>query len=216
MHFGTYSFPFNLMIVHPGSTSAVGLLAAVKAPVRRPDGTRNIKFTVAAFRPWRVSPASIASDPTFNAALRFAYPRHRLPGEFSPARADCWCKEPLPPRLARPNLSKKLEPWLRKPSERPTPKVLTLSELLYHCTYNLAEIARCKPGSFLPSRPVLPFSRRLKSRIPATQLISQATSGRSCRPDLLHAADTAAANGWSNQYSTARFVRNTAHIQPHS
>ena len=95
------------MIVHPGSTNVVGLLAAVKAPVRRPDGTRNIKFTVAAFRPWRGSPASIASDPTFNAALRFAYPRHRLPGEFSPARAGCWCREPLPPRLARPNLSKK-------------------------------------------------------------------------------------------------------------
>ena len=106
------SFILRKKAVHPGSTSAVGLLAAVKAPVRRPDGTRNIKFTVAAFRPWRVSPASIASDPTFNAALRFAYPRHRLPGEFSPARAGCWCREPLPPRLARPNLSKKLEPMV--------------------------------------------------------------------------------------------------------
>ena len=90
------------MIVHPGSTNAIGLLTAVKAPVRRPDGTRNIKFTVAAFRPWRVSPASIASDPTFNAALRFAYPRRRLPRGFSPARAGCWYREPLPPRLARP------------------------------------------------------------------------------------------------------------------
>jgi len=100
------------MIVHPGLTNAVGLLTAVKAPVRRPDGTRNIKFTVAAFRPWRSSPASIASDPTLNAALRFACPRRRLPGEFSPARAGCWCREPLPPRLARPKLSKKLEPMV--------------------------------------------------------------------------------------------------------
>jgi len=110
MHLCTETLANYKMIVHPGSTNVVGLLTAVKAPVRRPDGTRNIKFTVAAFRPWRGSPASIASDPTLNAALRFARPRRRLPGEFSPAGAGCWYREPLPPRLARPKKPLKFQP----------------------------------------------------------------------------------------------------------
>lgn len=95
------------MIVHPGLTNDVGSLTAVEAPVRRPDNTRNIRFTVAAFRPWRGSPASIASDPTLNAALQFACPHRRRAREFRPAVAGCWCREPLPPRLARPKLSSK-------------------------------------------------------------------------------------------------------------
>ena len=55
------------MVVHPVSTNDAGLRAAVKAPVRRPDGTWNIKFTVAVFRLWRGSQATIASDPVFDA-----------------------------------------------------------------------------------------------------------------------------------------------------
>jgi len=41
------------VVVHPELTSHVGLRAAVEAPVRLPDGTWNIKRTVAVFRPWR-------------------------------------------------------------------------------------------------------------------------------------------------------------------
>ena len=91
------------MVVHLTSTNDAGLRAVVKAPVRRPDGTWNIKFTVAVFRPWRGSQATIASDPTFNAAPRFARPHRCLHEEFRPAIAGCWYGEPLPPRLARPN-----------------------------------------------------------------------------------------------------------------
>ncbi len=53
------------MAVHLTLTSDIGLRAAVKAPARRPDGTWNIKLTVAVFRPWRGSQATIASDPAF-------------------------------------------------------------------------------------------------------------------------------------------------------
>lgn|GEM_PF-7056243 len=48
-------------------------------------------------------PASLASDPTLNAAPPFACPHRRLPEGFRPAIAGCWKREPLPPRLARPN-----------------------------------------------------------------------------------------------------------------
>ncbi len=92
------------MIVHLASTNDIGLRAAVEAPARHPDGTWNIKLTVAVFRPWRGSQATIASDPTFDAAPRFARPHRRLGEEFSPAVAGCWCREPLTPRLARPKL----------------------------------------------------------------------------------------------------------------
>ena len=101
------------MIVHLASTNDIGLRAAVEAPARHPDGTWNIKLTVAVFRPWRGSQATIASDPTFDAAPRFARPHRRLGEEFSPAVAGCWCREPLTPRLARP----KIQP--RKPSGLP-------------------------------------------------------------------------------------------------
>src|ERR1041384_12702 len=93
------------MAVHPDSTSDAGSLAAVKAPARHPDGTWNIKLTVAVFRPWRGSQATIASDPAFIAAPQIAHPRRRLHGEFRPAVAGCWYREPLTPRLARPNRS---------------------------------------------------------------------------------------------------------------
>src|SRR5277367_6410182 len=92
------------MIVHLASTNDTGSRAAVKAPARHPDGTWNIKLTVAVFRPWRGSQATIASDPTFDAAPRFAHPHRHLGEEFSPAVAGCWCREPLTPRLARPKL----------------------------------------------------------------------------------------------------------------
>jgi len=78
------------MVVHLTSTSDIGLRAAVKAPARRPDGTWNIKLTVAVFRPWRGSQATIASDPAFDAAPRFAHPHRRLGEEFDPAIAGCW------------------------------------------------------------------------------------------------------------------------------
>src|SRR5271170_2205836 len=78
------------MAVHLASTSDIGSRAAVEAPARRPDGTWNIKLTVAVFRPWRGSQATIASDPAFNAAPRFAHPRRRLSEEFDPAIAGCW------------------------------------------------------------------------------------------------------------------------------
>ena len=90
--------------MHPDSTNDAGSLAAVEAPVRRPDGTWNIKLTVAVFRPWRGSQATIASDPTFIAAPQVAHPRRRLHGGFRPAIAGCRYEEPLTPRLARPNL----------------------------------------------------------------------------------------------------------------
>ncbi len=99
------------MAVHLASTTDIGSRAAVKAPTRHPDGTWNIKLTVAVFRPWRGSQATIASDPALNAAPRFARPRRRLGEEFDPAIAGCWCREPLPPRLARP---KELEPTAPK------------------------------------------------------------------------------------------------------
>lgn len=92
--------------VHLVSTNDAGSLTAVEAPARQPDGTWNIELTVAVFRPWRGSQASIASDPAFNAAPQFAPPRRRLHEEFRPAIAGCWKGEPLPPRLARPNHSK--------------------------------------------------------------------------------------------------------------
>src|ERR1039457_4059436 len=98
------------MAVHLASTNDIGSRAAVEAPARHPDGTWNIKLTVAVFRPWRGSQATIASDPTFDAAPRFARPHRRLGEEFSPAIAGCWCREPLTPRLARP---KNLEPMVR-------------------------------------------------------------------------------------------------------
>ena len=94
---------FPKVVVHLVSTGDAGSLAAVKAPARRPDGTWNIKLTVAVFRPWRGSQASIASDPAFNAAPQFAPPRRRLHEEFRPAVAGCRKGEPLTPRLARPN-----------------------------------------------------------------------------------------------------------------
>ena len=78
------------MVVHLALTNDIGLRAAVKAPTRRPDGTWNIKLTVAVFRPWRGSQATIASDPAFNAAPRFAPPHRRLGEEFDPAIAGCW------------------------------------------------------------------------------------------------------------------------------
>src|SRR6266481_1310764 len=92
----------KIMIVHLASTNDIGSRVAVEAPARRPDGTWNIKLTVAVFRPWRGSQATIASDPTFDAAPRFARPHRRLGEEFGPAIAGCWCREPLTPRLARP------------------------------------------------------------------------------------------------------------------
>jgi hypothetical protein len=102
------------MIVHLASTNDIGLRAAVEAPARRPDGTWNIKLTVAVFRPWRGSQATIASDPAFDAAPWFAHPHRRLGEEFGPAIAGCWTapncfgtREPLTPRLARPNYHKK-------------------------------------------------------------------------------------------------------------
>ena len=58
------------MIVHPELTSRAGLRAAVEAPVRRPDGTWNIKFTVAVFRPWRGSQCSAAQDPAPDEAMK--------------------------------------------------------------------------------------------------------------------------------------------------
>jgi len=77
------------MAVHLASTSDIGSRAAVEAPTRHPDGTWNIKLTVAVFRPWRGSQATIASDPAFNAAPWFAHPHHRLGEEFDPAIAGC-------------------------------------------------------------------------------------------------------------------------------
>ena len=79
----------NSMVVHLASTNDIGLRAAVEAPARRPDGTWNIKLTVAVFRPWRGSQATIASDPAFDAAPWFARPRRRLDEEFGPAVAGC-------------------------------------------------------------------------------------------------------------------------------
>src|SRR5271170_5804905 len=96
------------MIVHLASTNDIGLRAAVEAPARHPDGTWNIKLTVAVFRPWRGSQATIASDPAFNAAPWFARPHRRRGEEFDPAIAGCWCREPLPPRLARPKLEPRI------------------------------------------------------------------------------------------------------------
>ena len=116
------------MAVHLASTTDIGSRAAVKAPTRHPDGTWNIKLTVAVFRPWRGSQATIASDPALNAAPRFARPRRRLGEEFDPAIAGCWCREPLPPRLARPKIWSQRP---RNPSGRPAPNTLTRSELLY-------------------------------------------------------------------------------------
>src|SRR5207244_12308324 len=81
------------MVVHPDSTNGAGSLAAVKAPARHPDGTWNIKLTVAVFRPWRGSQATIASDPTFIAAPQVAHPRRRLHGGFRPAVAGCRSEE---------------------------------------------------------------------------------------------------------------------------
>src|SRR5882724_2949628 len=92
------------MIVHLASTNDIGSRAAVEAPARQPDGTWNIKLTVAVFRPWRGSQATIASDPAFDAAPRFARPHRRLGEEFDPAVAGCWYREPLTPRLARPKM----------------------------------------------------------------------------------------------------------------
>src|SRR5947207_14844041 len=92
------------MIVHLASTNDIGSRAAVEAPARHPDGTWNIKLTVAVCRPGRGSPATIASDPTFDAAPRFARPHRRLGEEFGPAIAGCWCREPLTPRPARPKI----------------------------------------------------------------------------------------------------------------
>src|SRR5882724_3704831 len=97
------------MVVHLALTNDIGSRAAVKAPTRRPDGTWNIKLTVAVFRPWRGSQATIASDPVFDAAPWFAPPHRRLGEEFGPAIAGCWCREPLTPRLARPKI------WSRSP-----------------------------------------------------------------------------------------------------
>src|SRR5271170_867037 len=97
------------MAVHLAATNNIGLRAAVKAPTRRPDGTWNIKLTVAVFRPWRGSQATIASDPAFNAAPWFAHPHRRRGEEFDPAIAGCWCREPLPPRLARPKPFRELQ-----------------------------------------------------------------------------------------------------------
>jgi hypothetical protein len=77
------------MVVHLASTNDDGLRATVEAPARRPDGTWNIKLTVAVFRPWRGSQATIASDPAFDAAPWFARPRRRLDEEFGPAVAGC-------------------------------------------------------------------------------------------------------------------------------
>ena len=164
------------MIVHPGSTNAIGLLVAVKAPVRRPDGTRNIKFTVAAFRPWRGSPASIASDPTFNAALRFAYPRHRLPGEFSPARAGCWCREPLPPRLARPNLSKK--PKRRMIDCLPNhPAFVQKLESLYRVTAPCQPLPKCDQNQISLSGRYANFLRSFSLVTPLrTKIVSMPAS----------------------------------------
>jgi hypothetical protein len=82
--------PSNELAVHPELTDGVGSRAAVKATARRPDGTWNIELTVAVFRPWRGSQATIASDPTFIAAPPFVRPRRRRDGEFSPAVAGCW------------------------------------------------------------------------------------------------------------------------------
>src|SRR5580693_10702221 len=105
------------MAVHLASTNDIGSRAVVKAPARHPDGTWNIKLTVAVFRPWRGSQATIASDPTFDAAPQSARPHHRLGEEFGPAIAGCWCREPLTPRLARPKLlphfQRNLEPTVR-------------------------------------------------------------------------------------------------------
>ena len=83
------SFLIQKMVVHLASTNDIGSRATVKAPARRPDGTWNIKLTVAVFRPWRGSQATIASDPAFNAAPWFARPHRRLDEEFSPAVAGC-------------------------------------------------------------------------------------------------------------------------------
>src|SRR5579871_3217263 len=87
IHVGTRT---KLMAVHLASTNDIGSRAAVEAPARRPDGTWNIKLTVAVFRPWRGSQATIASDPAFDAALRFARPHRCLSEEFGPAIAGCW------------------------------------------------------------------------------------------------------------------------------
>ena len=77
------------MVVHLASTDDIGLRTTVEAPARHPDGTWNIKLTVAVFRPWRGSQATIASDPAFDAAPWFARPRRRLDEEFGPAVAGC-------------------------------------------------------------------------------------------------------------------------------
>src|SRR5579862_7500817 len=97
-----YVLRYKIMAVHLASTNDIGSRAAVEAPARHPDGTWNIKLTVAVFRPWRGSQATIASDPTFDAAPQSARPHRRLGEEFRPAIAGCWCREPLTPRLARP------------------------------------------------------------------------------------------------------------------
>jgi hypothetical protein len=98
------------MVVHLASTNDIGLRAAVEAPARRPDGTWNIKLTVAVFRPWRGSQATIASDPAFDAAPRFARPRRRLDEEFSPAVAGCRQQGTANSPPSTTKFHKKLEP----------------------------------------------------------------------------------------------------------
>ena len=138
----------------------IGLRAAVKAPARRPDGTWNIKLTVAVFRPWRGSQATIASDPAFNAAPWFARPHRRLGEEFDPAIAGCWCREPLPPRLARPKdwpdssgrYSKNWSRWPRTLSGRPAlPQLPKTGADGQDRTDDLLRTSDAKFGAALPS-----------------------------------------------------------------
>ena len=138
------------LIVHPDSTNDAGSRAAVEAPVRRPDGTWNIQLTVAVFRPWRGSQATIASDPTFNAAPQSARPHRCLHGEFRPAIAGCRCREPLPPRLARPNLL--LQKTGADGRDR-TDDLRFTKPLLYQLSYiGLKSLRRIMPCAAPPSK----------------------------------------------------------------
>ena len=79
---------------------------------QQPDGTWNIKLTVAVFRPWRGLQATIASDPTFNAAPPLLAHVTAESGNSAQLKRVAGCpgfrraREPLTPRVARPIVKK--------------------------------------------------------------------------------------------------------------
>ncbi len=174
--------------MHLVLSDRVGLLAAVKAPVRRPDGTWNIKLTVAAFRPWRGSPASIASDPTLNAALRVAPPHDCRHEEFRPAIADCGLQGTATSPSSTTKIFRVNSPPPDKRVRRPQPAVsVTRAAILedpgkpssYGSVTNRTRICRSRQPARIrrpatnPTRwPVFLVGYRLRPR-PAKQLVNR-------------------------------------------